>query len=124
MSHHGSEMPDDISEYMTKQEMNPVEQKKPTVEELEKLMTQRAEQVTVLPSGEVRTGPGPTGKFPRGKIGPSDNGELAMIIGTDKEKGIVFVDFGTPVHWFALSALEVDGLCRMLQDQKKKLVKP
>ena len=40
MSHHGSEMPEGIADYLKKEEAKSVEQKKPTIEELEKLLTQ------------------------------------------------------------------------------------
>lgn len=44
---------------------------------------------------------GPTGRFPKGKLNPTDEGELAFTV--KKEKGQVRVDFGSPVAWFAMS---------------------
>jgi hypothetical protein len=44
---------------------------------------------------------GVTGKFPLGKLGPDDEGELKMAVAHDNE-GNVHVNFGTEVVWFAL----------------------
>ncbi len=44
---------------------------------------------------------GATGKFPDGKLGPNDEGELQFGIGHDDE-GMVFVDFGKPVQFIAM----------------------
>jgi hypothetical protein len=43
---------------------------------------------------------GATGKFPQGKLNKHDEGELQFSVGS--EKGLVRIDFGTPVAWFAL----------------------
>jgi hypothetical protein len=45
---------------------------------------------------------GATGKFPAGKLDASDEGELQMGIAYDKANGVVRLDFGKPVAWFAL----------------------
>jgi hypothetical protein len=44
--------------------------------------------------------PGPTGKFPRGRLNDTDEGELAVAVSS--EKGVVRIDFGTPVAWLCL----------------------
>lgn len=44
---------------------------------------------------------GATGKFPRGMLGPSDEGELNMGVAHDS-KGTVIVNFGKEVSWFGL----------------------
>lgn len=44
---------------------------------------------------------GATGKFPRGKKHPGDEGELRFAIGRDAQ-GNVHVNFGKDVSWFAL----------------------
>ena len=43
---------------------------------------------------------GPTGNFPHGKLNDQDKGELAVAISS--EKGMVRIDFGTPVNWVCL----------------------
>lgn len=43
---------------------------------------------------------GATGEFPEGKIRPSDEGELRMAIGIEKNN--VIIDFGTLVQWLGL----------------------
>lgn len=42
--------------------------------------------------------PGPTGRFPQGKLNEDDRGELQISIGATKE-GKVAMDFGSPVRW-------------------------
>lgn len=44
--------------------------------------------------------PGPTGKFPEGKISDDDEGELVMAVG--HEEGNVIVKLGIAVTWFGL----------------------
>jgi len=43
---------------------------------------------------------GPTGDYPRGKLGPDDLGGLNIQVGT--RDGAVIVAFGTPVEWFGM----------------------
>jgi len=45
---------------------------------------------------------GATGKYPNGKLGPNDQGELraAMAVVDDK----IVIDFGTPITWTAMTA--------------------
>ena len=44
---------------------------------------------------------GPTGDFPRGKLGPHDEGGLRLGVAHDS-KGNVIVNFGTEISWFGL----------------------
>jgi hypothetical protein len=43
---------------------------------------------------------GPTGKFPRGKLNSTDEGELVVAVSSMKD--MVRIDFGTPVAWVCL----------------------
>lgn len=45
---------------------------------------------------------GPTGKFPKGKLNPDDEGELQFGIAYDPKTKLVHVNFGKPVVWFAM----------------------
>jgi len=45
---------------------------------------------------------GPTGKFPEGKIHPSDEGELQFGVGADHNHRQVVIQFGSPVSWLTL----------------------
>lgn len=49
--------------------------------------------------------PGPTGRYPRGKIAPHDSGELNAAVGWSDD-GHVVLDFATPVSWIAMSVAE------------------
>ena len=46
--------------------------------------------------------PGATGKFPHGKLGRSDEGELRVAVARDEQYGLVRVEFGKPVAWLAM----------------------
>lgn len=45
---------------------------------------------------------GPTGDHPEGSIHDSDEGGLTMAIGAIPEKGVVVIQFGTPISWLGL----------------------
>jgi hypothetical protein len=45
--------------------------------------------------------PGATGKFPRGMLGPSDEGELQIGIAVDS-KGTVIISFGKECSWIGM----------------------
>ena len=64
---------------------------------------------------------GATGRFPHGKISKDDEGEIAMAVGSDPSRGVVFIDFGESVQWFGMTAKEVDGLCELLQQHRATL---
>ena len=64
---------------------------------------------------------GATGEFPHGKLNHNDEGELAMIVGADEAKGVVFIDFGKSIRWFAMTPTEVDGLIALLEEHKKAI---
>jgi hypothetical protein len=64
---------------------------------------------------------GATGAFPHGKLSESDDGEIAMAVGHDKTKGVVWIDFGKKVRWFGMEPVQVDGLCELLQKHKQAL---
>ena len=49
---------------------------------------------------------GPTGQFPRGKLDPSDEGELQTAVAADHKAGVVRVAFGSPVSWIGLPPKE------------------
>lgn len=44
---------------------------------------------------------GPTGRFPRGKMHPSDTGEIVIAVG-HTAAGKVVVEFGTEISWLGL----------------------
>jgi hypothetical protein len=46
---------------------------------------------------------GATGKFPRGSLGPEDEGELRMGVAHDIH-GDVHISFGKSIMWFAMSS--------------------
>ena len=57
--------------------------------------------------------PGATGRFPQGKINPSDEGELVFKIGVTAD-GLVRIEFGKPVAWLAMSAREARELAQII----------
>lgn len=69
--------------------------------------------------------PGPTDKFPNGKIRLDDKGELMIAIGISKDKGekIVFMDFGVPVTWIGLNPKHAERIGNALLEHAKALRK-
>lgn len=55
---------------------------------------------------------GATGKFPRGKLHESDEGELQM--GITVRNGTVVLVFGKPVAWFGMPPSKARELARLL----------
>src|SRR5262249_37071389 len=69
---------------------------------------------------EDRSKPGPTGKFPEGKIHESDEGELGIAIGF--YEGNVIINFGTPVKWFGLPPEEALNLGALIIAKAKEAI--
>ena len=101
MSHHGSG--EEPSEFM--------KQMRNTVPDDIKAKLARMQEMT-----------GATGNFPHGKLGAGDEGEIAMAVGSDPAKGVVFIDFGKQVRWFGMEPAQVDGLIELLQHHKERLL--
>lgn len=51
---------------------------------------------------------GATGRYPQGKLGPDDEGELAYAVAVIKER--VIFDFGTPIRSLGLTADDAEEL--------------
>ena len=64
---------------------------------------------------------GATGKFPKGKLGPNDEGEIRMGVGVDEKSNTVIVEFGTPVTWLGLPKMQALALGNHLITQANKL---
>lgn len=56
---------------------------------------------------------GATGKYPDGALGPHDEGELRFGVARDPH-GMVHVNFGKPVKWFAMPPEIAIQLARLL----------
>jgi hypothetical protein len=57
---------------------------------------------------------GATGTFPDGQLNDDDQGALQMAIGRDPADGLVHVDFGKPISWFALPPDAAINMARSL----------
>lgn len=57
-----------------------------------------------LPEDLAKRLVGPTGKFPGGKIGPDDDGEL--MIAVSHKGGKVIINFGVAVEWVGMTPEE------------------
>ena len=68
--------------------------------------------------------PGPTGRFPDGKINDSDEGEIAMAIGVDIAAGRIFMDFGKAVKWVAMTPEQAEGFADLLKAKARQLREP
>jgi hypothetical protein len=56
---------------------------------------------------------GPTGKFPHGRLGPHDEGELQMGV-THDSVGNVRFNFGKRIAWFALPPEHAINFARLI----------
>ena len=68
---------------------------------------------------------GPTGKFPRGKARPDDEGDISLRIGTmsgGPEGPIVALEFGFPTTWIGFPPEKVDLVCEQLQKSKMEAI--
>lgn len=62
---------------------------------------------------------GPTGKFPAGKIHPTDAGEIAFSVSV--KSGKIIVAFGAPVAWIGLSTDQADALADLLRQRATQI---
>lgn len=62
--------------------------------------------------------PGPTGRFPQGKMHPSDEGELRIAI--THKGGKVVIDFGKPTAWIGLDPERADALAELLKQHARQ----
>ncbi len=59
--------------------------------------------------------------YSAGRIGPDDDGDLAMAVAADRLKGVVILRFGKPVEWIGLGPAECKGLIDMLTEKLREL---
>jgi len=64
---------------------------------------------------------GATGEFPEGKLNKDDEGQLLFGVAADVRKGVVIVNFNTPVNWFALPPDLADQLATLLQNKANEV---
>lgn len=60
---------------------------------------------------------GATGTHPYGKLGPDDEGELAVAISADRRHGVVRFEFGKEIGWLALPAGHARQLAALLLEK-------
>lgn len=65
--------------------------------------------------------PGPTGKFPNGKLQIDDQGELAIKLSCNDE--LIFMEFGALVSWIALRPDDVTALVKLLLMYRDRVLK-
>lgn len=71
--------------------------------------------------GNEHLGIGPQGSFPKGKMTPDDKGLLAVVMTTNKEKGIIMIDFGTSLSWIGLTPDDARALAQALIERSDEL---
>lgn len=52
--------------------------------------------------------------YSRGRVGPDDDGDLAMAIGADPAKGIVVIDYGKLIQWVGMPPEQAVKMAEML----------
>jgi hypothetical protein len=63
-------------------------------------------------------------KYSQGRIGPDDDGDLALAVMADRAKKIVVIRFGKPTEWIGLGPAEVQGLITLLMEKLRDLGVP
>lgn len=63
---------------------------------------------------------GPTGRYPRGPLGPEDEGELRFAIASDPKAHKVVVDFGKPIAWLGMDPADAERLASALLDHARR----
>ncbi len=70
--------------------------------------------------------PGPTKKYPEGKIHKDDSGELKIAVGpiTDPltKEAKLLLQFGTSVSWIAMTADQAIEFAKMIRKKAKKII--
>lgn len=59
--------------------------------------------------------------FSDGRIGPTDDGDLAFSVGTHPDKPLVCIDFGKPVEWIAMQPQQAIELAQSLIRQARSV---
>lgn len=62
---------------------------------------------------------GATGKFPHGKLHPSDEGELQFGVATDGK--VVLIQFGKPIAWLGLPPDKARALAKVLIEHADRI---
>lgn len=81
-------------------------------------MSQRRIKATL---NEIQRNVGATGKFPRGHLNDTDEGELRFAVAVDPEKRTVMIVFGTPVSWMGLPPAQARELGETLIKNAAKI---
>ena len=63
-------------------------------------------------------GLGATGRYPKGHLHPSDEGELRLAVVTKGDK--VILSFGKPVAWIGFDPEQAEGLADLLRQHAKQ----
>ena len=64
---------------------------------------------------------GATGRYPLGKLGDHDEGEIAFAVAADPKSKKVLIDFGKPVAFIGMTGAQAAELGRMLISKAKEL---
>jgi hypothetical protein len=62
-------------------------------------------------------GLGATRRWPHGRLGPDDQGEIKVAIAADLDNGRVQIEFGKPVAWLSLTPADALALAGKLVEK-------
>lgn len=60
-------------------------------------------------------------KWPDGRLGAEDDGELSVAIAVDPVRKVIIMHFGMPVAWVGLDADSTRGLIARLEEHLKTI---
>jgi hypothetical protein len=66
-------------------------------------------------------GLGGTGRYPDGKLGPDDEGEITTALAVDRARNRILLAFGEPVAWVSMTGPEARAFALNLLDKAKQI---
>ena len=64
---------------------------------------------------------GPTGQFPEGQLNPTDEGEIKIAIGVERDR--IVIHFGKPISWIGFNPKQAREIAEMIRKQSYKVGK-
>lgn len=63
----------------------------------------------------------PLRNYSMGRIGPEDDGDLAMAVAVDRPHKVIILRFGKPVEWIGLNVEHAEAVVNMLTEKIAEL---
>lgn len=64
---------------------------------------------------------GATGRYPRGPMDATDEGELRAALTIDRQNAVIRIEFGKPIAWLGLPSKEARDFAKLLIEKADEL---